>query len=71
VVNQTLLAVPIILLYEIGLFLSWMAWPEQGDYMFVKKIRAGISWVLRKVRAAIRFPVVKARWAYRKVMRKD
>ena len=39
--------------------------------MFVKKIRAGISWVLRKVRAAIRFPVVKARWAYRKVMRKD
>ena len=71
VVNQTLLAVPIILLYEIGLFLSWMAWPEQGDYMFVKKIRAGIRWVLRKVRAAIRFPVVKARWAYRKVMRKD
>ena len=71
VVNQTLLAVPIILLYEIGLFLSWLAWPEQGDYMFVKKIRAGIRWVLRKVRAAIRFPVVKARWAYRKVMRKD
>ena len=70
VVNQTLLAVPMILLYEIGLFLSWLAWPEQGDYMFVKKIRAGIRWVLRKVRAAIRFPVVKARWAYRKVMRK-
>ena len=71
VVNQTLLAVPIIVLYEIGLFLSWIAWPEEGDYMFVKKIRAGIGWTLRKIRFGIGYPVVKARWVYRKVMRKE
>ena len=78
VVNQTLLAVPIILLYEVGLFLSWLAWPEQGDYLFVKKIRAGLGWVSRKVRSVlarvvrrvrivIGFPVVKVRWIYRKI----
>jgi len=71
VFNQTLLAVPIIVLYEVGLFLSWVAWPEQGDYLFVKKIRSGISWVLRKIRFGIGYPVVKARWIYRKVMRKE
>ena len=78
VVNQTLLAVPIILLYEVGLFLSWLAWPEQGDYLFVKKIRAGLGWVSRKVRSVlarvvrrvrivIGYPVVKVRWIYRKI----
>ena len=73
VFNQTLLAVPIILLYEVGLFLSWLAWPEQGDYMFVKKIRAGLGWLFIKGRFVIGFPIVKVRWAsrwtYRKVMR--
>ena len=75
VVNQTLLAVPIIVLYELGLFLSWLAWPEQGDYMFVKKIRAGLGWLFIKGRFVIGFPIVKVRWAsrwtYRKVMRKE
>ena len=81
VVNQTLLAVPIIVLYELGLFLSWLAWPEQGDYMFVKKIRAGLGWVSRKVRSVlarvvrrvrivIGFPVRKTRWAYRKIRKR-
>jgi len=81
IVNQTLLAVPMILLYEVGLFLSWLAWPEQGDYMFVKKIRAGLAWVLRKVRSVlarvvrrvrivIGFPVVKVRWIYRKIRKR-
>ena len=71
IVNQTLLALPIIVLYELGLFLSWVANTEEGDYMFVKKIRAGIATVLRKVRFVIGFPVVKVRWVYRKVLRKE
>ena len=82
VFNQTLLALPIIVLYEIGLFLSWLAWPEEGDYMFVKKIGAGLAWVRRKVRAGLAwalrririvagFPVVKVRWVYRKVRKKE
>ena len=77
VINQTLLALPIIVLYEVGLFLSWMAWPEQGDYLFVKKIRSGIGWVLRKIRWVLRkirfvigYPVVKVRWIYRKIRKR-
>ena len=70
VVNQTLLAVPIILLYEVGLFLSWLAWTEEGDYMFIKKIRSGLAWALRKVRIVIGFPVRKTRWVYRKIRKR-
>ena len=82
VLNATFLAVPMIVLYEIGLFVSWMAWPEEGDYMWFKKIGAGAAWVrrkvrsllartLRRVRIVVGFPVVKVRWAYRKVLRKE
>ena len=71
VFNATLMAVPMIVLYEVGLFVSWLANTEEGDYMFVKKISAGIAKVLRGIRIVIGFPVVKARWAYRKVLRKE
>ena len=67
IINQTLLAVPIILLYEVGLFLSWIARPEEGDYLFVKKtgrglrkVRDGAVWVVRR-------PVVMARWVRWKI----
>ena len=70
IVNQTLLAVRIIILYELGLFLSWLAWTEQGDYMFVKKIRSLLSIAIRKIRTVIGFPIVKIRGAYRKVSSK-
>ena len=70
IVNQTLLAVPIIVLYEVGLFLSWLAWTEQGDYMFVKKIRSLLAIAIRKIRFGIGYPVVKIRGAYRKVSTK-
>ena len=78
VVNQTLLAVPMILLYEVGLFLSWLANTEEGDYLFVKKIRLGLTKVLRGVKVVIGSPVVAIRWVYRslqkvykKILRKD
>jgi sec-independent protein translocase protein TatC len=71
VFNATLMAVPMIVLYEVGLFLSWVANTEEGDYMFVKKIRAGIAKVLRGIRIVIGFPVVKVRWIYRKVRGKE
>jgi len=38
--------------------------------MFVKKIRAGIGWVLRKIRFVIGYPVVKVRWIYRKIRKR-
>ena len=78
VVNQTLLAVPMILLYEVGLFLSWLANTEEGDYLFVKKIRLGLTKVLRGVKVVIGSPVVAIRWVYKslrkvykKILRKD
>ena len=71
VLNATLMAVPMIVLYEVGLFLSWLANTEEGDYMFVKKISAGIGWLSRKVKSVVLFPVRKTRWVYRKVLRKE
>lgn len=43
VINQTMLAVPIIVLYEVGLFLAWVARPEAGDYMAIKKIMSVVG----------------------------
>jgi sec-independent protein translocase protein TatC len=57
-VNALLLIVPMILLYEVGLFVAWLADPTQGDYLFIKAIWGRIFWVLRR-------PVV----AWRKVER--
>lgn len=37
-VNQLLLAVPIYVLYEVGLFVSWLAWTERGDYLRLKTL---------------------------------
>lgn len=47
VINQTMLAVPIIVLYEVGLFLAWLARPEKGDYMGIKKIKSAVGRILR------------------------
>ena len=58
-VNALLLIVPMILLYEVGLFVAWVADPTQGDYLFIKSIWSAIAWVARR-------PVV----AWRRVERK-
>jgi sec-independent protein translocase protein TatC len=61
-----LVAGPIYLLYEVGLFAAWVANPEMGNYLWLgtigrwlRKVRGGIVWVLRR-------PVVMFRWVYRK-----
>ena len=46
VVNQTMVAVPIIVLFEVGLFLSWLA--EGGHKPLVQKVNAVVVWVLRR-----------------------
>jgi len=82
IVNQSLLALPMIFLYEVGLFVSWLAWPEEGNYLFIKTIRSLVSRIvqkvqsvlaraLRRIQIVVGFPVVKVRWAYRKVLRKE
>jgi sec-independent protein translocase protein TatC len=40
-VNSTLVAVPIIVLFEVGLFLSWLARPKEKGYRsMVQKAKA-------------------------------
>jgi len=76
--NQVMVALPMWALYEVGLFTSWLAHPEEGNYLWLRtigrwlrKVRDGLAWVLRKVRIVAGFPVVKVRWIYRKVRGKE
>ena len=62
-----LVALPMYLLYEVGLFTAWIAHPEEGNYLWFKtidrwigKVRDGVVWVVRR-------PVVVIRWLRRKV----
>jgi len=57
-VNAGLLIGPLILLYEIGMFVVWIAKPSDGNYLFLKTAWAAVFWMVRR-------PVV----AYRKVER--
>ena len=67
VVNQTMMAVPMMILYEVGLFVSWAARPEEGNYLWLKTVAAGI----RKVRNALAWAWRKTGipWLYRRVRR--
>jgi sec-independent protein translocase protein TatC len=76
--TQIMVALPMWLLYEMGLFTSWLAHPSEGNYLWLRtigrwlrKVRDGLAWVLRKVRIVARSPVVMVRWIYRKVLRKE
>ena len=53
-VNTTLIAVPIVALYEVGLFVAWLAHPELGNYLFVKSVYRGIRWIIRRPLVAAR-----------------
>lgn len=57
-VTMLMMAVPIYVVYEFGLFLAWLAHPERGNYMFIKS-----AW------SAVTSPARAVRWAYRKVRR--
>ena len=73
-------AVPMYLLYLVGLGGVWLARPEEGNYLFLNTIGRGlrkvrilgspvvmIRWALRRLRIAVGLPVVEIRWVYRKV----
>lgn len=54
--TMLMMAVPIYVLYEFGLFLAWTAHPEAGNYMFIKSIAhvvtspvRAVRWLLRKL----------------------
>ena len=58
IVNQTLVAVPIIILYEFGLFLSWLARPEEGSYRAMKKIISLTRGLLGRLAILIALPTL-------------
>ena len=67
--NFMMVSVPVLLLYEVGMFSAWVIDREDGNYLFLNtigrwlgKVRAGVVWVVRR-------PVVMARWGYRWVYR--
>lgn len=41
-------------LYEVGMFLSWLQTPDEGNYLWVKTMRDGIVWVVRRPIVAFR-----------------
>jgi len=67
VVNLILFTVPIVVVYEVGVFLSWTARPEEGNYLWLKTVAHGV----RKVRNALAWAWRKTGipWAYRRVRR--
>lgn len=48
---------PLLLLYEVGLFLAWLAKPDADNYLFARKIGRGLRAVLRGIRAIVMLPV--------------
>lgn len=68
-VTMLMMAGPIYVVYEFGLFLSWLAHPEGGNYMFIKTISNAVAWVYRKVKAVVLAPWRVTRWLYRKVVK--
>ena len=74
--NQTLVAVPIILLYEVGLFCAWVTHTDRGDYLWLGSIARGIRWMwhrvvwmARVIRVVVLAPYTVPRWMYRRVAR--
>jgi sec-independent protein translocase protein TatC len=74
--NQTLVAVPIILLYEAGLFCAWAAHPDRGNYLWLSSIGRGIRWVwhivvrvAKVVRTVALSPYTLPRWIILRIAR--
>lgn len=65
--NFFIMYIPMLLLFEAGMFLMWTVNPEQGDYLFIRKIRNCIAGVLSKIRDVVLSPIRAIRWIYRKV----
>ncbi len=76
-VNFFMVSLPVYALYEVGMFLTWIVDPAEGNYLwfgtigrFFKKIGRGVRGVWRGIVWVVRRPSVVFRWAYRKVRSK-
>ena len=48
IVNQLMVAIPIIILYEVGLLLAWLAQPGKGR-LVIRRIKALLVGILRRL----------------------
>lgn len=62
-VNFLMMYIPMLLLFEVGMFLMWTVTPDQGNYLLLRSI----GHLLRKVAHVIMAPYRGVRWFYRKV----
>lgn len=53
-VNAGLLIGPLILLYEIGMFVVWISKPTKGNYLWLRSIWNAVFWFLRRPVVAVR-----------------
>ena len=68
-INFLMVGLPVMALYEVGLFVTWIIAPEEGNYLWfwtiyrgLRKVRDGIVWVVRR-------PVVVFRRGQRKLVK--
>ena len=65
-INFLMVGMPVLLLYEIGLFVAWLHNPDEGNYLWFRTIARSVRKVWRGVVWVVRRPVV----AWRRVERK-
>jgi len=53
-VTTVMIFAPIVLLYEFGLFLAWLARPDADNYMFARKVGRCLRWLLTLPAAVLR-----------------
>ena len=68
-VNFFIMYIPMLLLFESGMFLMWTVTPEQGNYLWLRSVSNTVSRIRRVIRAIVYSPVTVPRWLYRKVRR--
>jgi len=66
----TLITVPLVILYDAGLFLSWLARPGDQDYMAVRKTGSAIARLARLPRRACRKAAGAVTTVFRWILRK-
>jgi len=69
-ITPIIVYVPLYALWHVSLFASWLAKPEEGNYLWLKTISAAFAWLFHWPLYVVNLPVRAARWLYRKVRRR-
>jgi sec-independent protein translocase protein TatC len=67
-VNFLLVSTPVLGLYEVGLFSTWLVNPEEGNYLWLKTVHGWITATWNRIAWVLRRPIVAYRWVRDKLM---